>query len=207
MGRVTLSTVLGCCTWGRRGSNGTCSTLCQISVTPSTTHNQIGPLCANSWVGEFVHTLGPCGSLQWPLLWGWEFLLLLPQPPRVFSVRGLRLYFPMLKPWVAQSASHPRCSSRFIYAQMWGRRVHNLPPRWVRQSPPCRYPFHPAASLCPSYWSGWMFLLYLLGCRTSIQLDFLSVLVGFCFSIVVVLLFWLCEEAQCVYHTFILARS
>ena len=29
---------------GPRGSNGTCSTLCQISVTPSATHNQIGPL-------------------------------------------------------------------------------------------------------------------------------------------------------------------
>ena len=26
-----------------RGSNGSCSTLCQISVTPSATHNQIGP--------------------------------------------------------------------------------------------------------------------------------------------------------------------
>ena len=29
---------------GPRGSNGACSTLCQISVTPSTTHNQIRPL-------------------------------------------------------------------------------------------------------------------------------------------------------------------
>ena len=29
---------------GPRGSNGTCSTLCWLSVTPSTTHNQIGPL-------------------------------------------------------------------------------------------------------------------------------------------------------------------
>ena len=31
--------------WGRGliGSNGTCSTLCQFSVTPSATHNQIGP--------------------------------------------------------------------------------------------------------------------------------------------------------------------
>ena len=29
---------------GPRGSNGACFTLCQISVTPSTTHNQIGPL-------------------------------------------------------------------------------------------------------------------------------------------------------------------
>ena len=32
--------------WGRglRETNGACSTLCQFSVTPSTTHNQIGPL-------------------------------------------------------------------------------------------------------------------------------------------------------------------
>ena len=29
---------------GPRGSNGACSTLCWILVTPSTTHNQIGPL-------------------------------------------------------------------------------------------------------------------------------------------------------------------
>ena len=31
--------------WGNgpRGSNGTCSTLCWFSVTPSATHNQIGP--------------------------------------------------------------------------------------------------------------------------------------------------------------------
>ena len=38
-----------------------------------------------------------------------------------------------------------------------------------------------AACLRPSYWSGLMFLLYLLGCQTSIQFDFLSVLVVFCF--------------------------
>ena len=45
-----------------------------------------------------------------------------------------------------------------------------------------------AAHLHPSYQSRWMFLLYLLGCWTSIEFDFLSVLVVFCFSIVVVLL-------------------
>ena len=38
-----------------------------------------------------------------------------------------------------------------------------------------------AARLHPSYWSRRMFLLYLPGCRTSIQSDFLSVLVVFCF--------------------------
>ena len=47
----------------------------------------------------FVHILGPCGSLQRTLLWGWEFPLLPPQPPEVFSLRSLRLYFPALEPW------------------------------------------------------------------------------------------------------------
>ena len=36
---------------------------------------------------------------------------LLNPPPRVFSIRGLRLYFPALEPWVAWSASLPRQSS------------------------------------------------------------------------------------------------
>ena len=41
--------------WGRGpiGSNGTCFTLCQFSVTPSTTHNKIGPFCCcflSGWV-------------------------------------------------------------------------------------------------------------------------------------------------------------
>ena len=34
-------------------------------------------------------------------------LLLPPQPPRVLSIRGLRLYFPTLEPWVTWSASLP----------------------------------------------------------------------------------------------------
>ena len=68
---------------------------------------KLGPSGAGSQVGGLVHALGPCGSLQRPRLWGWEFLLLPPQPPRVFSIRGLRLYFPTLEPWVAQSALLP----------------------------------------------------------------------------------------------------
>ena len=32
---------------------------------------------------------------------------MLPQPPWVFSIRGLRLYFPTLEPWVMRSASLP----------------------------------------------------------------------------------------------------
>ena len=68
---------------------------------------KLGPSGAGSRVGGIVHALGPCGSLQVPLLWGWESLLLLPQPLWVFSIRGLRLYFPALEPWVMRTASLP----------------------------------------------------------------------------------------------------
>ena len=112
---------------------------------------KLGPSGAGSRVGGLVHTLGPCGSLQRPLLQGWVSLLLPPQPPQAFSIRGLRLYFPELEPWVARSASLPavpqvylwanlvprgatRCSACPVLrhsesgplglsAQMWGRRV------------------------------------------------------------------------------------
>ena len=59
---------------------------------------ELGPSGAGSRVGGPVHAPGPCGSLQRPLLRGWESLLLLSQPPRVFSIRGLRLYFPSWSP-------------------------------------------------------------------------------------------------------------
>ena len=80
---------------------------------------KLGPSGAGSRVGGLVHTLGPCGSLQWPLLWGWESLLLPPQTPRAFSIRGLRLYFPELEHWVARSASLPEFIP-FICARVWG---------------------------------------------------------------------------------------
>ena len=51
----------------------------------------------------------------------------------------------------------------------------------VLQLLPCQESSPPTACLCPSYWSGWMFLLKLLDCPTSIQLNFLSILVVFCF--------------------------
>ena len=105
---------------GPRGSNGARSTLHRISVTPSATHNQIGPLwcwfpsgwaCACSrplWVSPMTSPvrLGVSPAAA--------------PTPRVFSIRSLRLYFPALEPWFAQSASLPLRSSWFIYVQMWG---------------------------------------------------------------------------------------
>ena len=66
---------------------------------------KLGPSGADSRVGKLVHALGPCGSLQWTLLWSWEFFLRLPLPPQVFSISGLRLYFPVLELWVVQSVT------------------------------------------------------------------------------------------------------
>ena len=92
---------------GPRGSNGAYSTLHGISATPSATHNQIGPLwcwfpsgwaCAHSrplWVSP---TTSPARLGVSPAA---------AQHPRELSIRGLRLYFPTLEPWVTQSASLP----------------------------------------------------------------------------------------------------
>ena len=40
-------------------------------------------------------------------------------PHRFFQSECLRLYFPLLEPWVAQSVSLPSCSSQYICMQMW----------------------------------------------------------------------------------------
>ena len=143
--------------------------------------SKVGLSGADSWVGGFVYVLGCCGSLQWTLLWGWKFLLLLPQPPQVFSISGLRLYFPALEPWVAQSVSLPNCSSRFICTRMWDLLLHNLPPHWVHQPPPC----HKSSPLgCPSppLLQVWINVSSLTSWLSDFHtVDFLSVLVRFCF--------------------------
>ena len=138
---------------------------------------KLGPSGAGSRVGGLVQALGPCGSLQWPLLWGWEFLLLPPQSPRVFSLRGLRLYFP---PRWSPGLCGLLCSPlfvRFICAQMWGRGVLS-----TALPAPFSAILNPALSV---YGSGCMFLFDLLG----VGLPCCSI---FC-------QFWLCEEEQCVY--------
>ena len=155
---------------------------------------KLGPSGAGSRVGGPAHTLGPCGSLQRPVLWGWEFLLLLPQPPRAFSIRGLRLYFPELEPWVTQSLLR---SPPFVVVYLCGNvgpqglLVVRLPAPFVPHSASLgparatRVLSTPAAHLRPSYQSGWMSIFYFLGVGLPCRSIFCQ--------------FWLCEEAQCVY--------
>ena len=147
---------------GPIGSNGVCCTLCWFSVTPSTTYNQIGPfwccflsgwVCVRSrtlWVSPLISTVrlgvSPAAST----------------PPQVFSVSGLRLYFPMMELWVSKSVT--RSTSCCLTDQL-------------QHCPPCTTIRHlagsssfclaqsashllaanalcPAAHLCPSYRSG-----------------------------------------------------
>ena len=101
--------MLWCCMWGRgrEGAMVPAPLSTGFESLPPLPAIKLGPSGAGSRMGGLVHTLGPCGSLQPPVLWGWESLLLPPQPPRALSVRGLRLYFLVLEPWVTWSASLP----------------------------------------------------------------------------------------------------
>ena len=94
-GGVTLVAVLWRCTWGRgpRGSNGACSTVHRVSVTPSATHNEIGPLWGWFPSGWACACSRPLWVSPKPLLWGWEFLLLPPPTPTgVFNQRFEALF-------------------------------------------------------------------------------------------------------------------
>ena len=122
---------------GPTGSNGVCSTLHRISVTPSATHNQIGPLwcwfligwaCAHSrplWVS-------PTNS---PVRLGVS-LTEASTPTGVFNQR-----FEALFPHVGALG----CEVCHLVHQLLSCQpaaalptpLHNPPPRWVCQPPPC----------------------------------------------------------------------
>ena len=103
---------------GPRGSNGACSPLHRVSATPSASHNQIGPLwcwfpsgwaCAHSrplWVSP---TSSPVRLGVSPAA---------APTPTVFSIRGLRLYFPELEPWVTWSALLPAVRPVYLWANV-----------------------------------------------------------------------------------------
>ena len=170
-----------------------CSTLHWISVTPSTTHNQIGPLwcwfpsgwaCARSrplWVSPMTSPvrLGVSPAVA-------------PTPMGVFNQRFEAL-FPRAGALGCVVCFAPRRSSWFICARVWGYRVCQWSDRLPRSShtllvsvPPWpRESSRPGTRLRPSYRSGCMFLFYLLGVGLPCHLIFCQ--------------FWLCEEAQCVY--------
>ena len=105
---------------GPRGSNGACSTLCWISVTPSATHNQTGPLwcwfpsgwaCARPrllWVSPTTSPVrlgvSPAATPSPKGVFNQRFEAVFP----LAGLRGLLCSLPFV---------------RFICARMWGRGV------------------------------------------------------------------------------------
>ena len=200
---------------GPRGSNGACSTLHQISVTPSATHNQLGPLwcwfpggwaCAHSrplWVSP---TTSPVRLGVSPAA--------TPAPTVVFNQRFEALFPPSGALGYVVRFAPPR-SSQFIYVPMWGRGV--LP---ASLPAPFSTTLIPALSvyLCANvgpqgllvvrlpapfvpHSATWVLSNPAAGLHPSYQSEcmFLFYLLGVglpCPSIFCQ--FWLCEEAQCL---------
>ena len=100
------------------------------------------------------------------------------QPPQVFSVRGFEALSPC-----SGTLGCMACLTPQLFLLVYPHANVGLPALPATTLP--RVLSTPAAYVCLCYWPGRMFLLYLLGCRTSIQFDFLAVLV---FKCVVVLL-------------------
>ena len=98
-------------------------------------------------------------------------------PSQVFSVRGLRLYFPILEPLVALSVWLPSCSSQCI--RMWECLVHQLLPA---TSPLCL-----TSWLCLSYRSDECFFFNSLVVRFS---DSSGCFFTFKFVVVLLLVVW-----------------
>ena len=152
--------------------------------------SEFGPSGADSWMGGFVRILGPCRSLQWILLWGWESLLLL-QPPQDFSVISFEALFPLAGTLGCMVCLAPHLFlpvSPITNVRPLGLPATALP--WVLYAPSC---------LSPCLLPVWMNVSSL----TPLLLDFHTV--WFSGSSVYILIlnfllsFWLCEEAKYIY--------
>ena len=149
---------------------------------------KLGLSGAASRVGGLVYALGPCGSLHQTVRLGVS-------PAATSTPTGIfNQWFEALFPR-AGTLGCEVCN--LIHQLLPHGQLQLCPPSSticdLAGSTSCclaESPLRPAAHLHPSYWSGWMFLLYLLGCWTCIQLDFLSVLVVFKFVVVLLLVVW-----------------
>ena len=188
--------------WGRgqRGNNVTCISLCPLSVTSSAIHKQIGPFWCwfpGGWISVFSRTWG---SLQWTLLWGWEFLSP-PHPSQVFSVRDFKALFPhtgtlgsmicLAPQWFLPVYLHTNVGPLALPAAVWlGPPAATLPAS-VLQLTPCCESFLPLLLV-------WMSVSSLIPWLLDFHTIWFSVSSD-CFLFLYLLFFWLCEEAQCVY--------
>ena len=108
---------------GPGGSKGICSTLHRISVTPYSTHNQIGPLWCwflSGWACARSRPLWVSPTTS-PVRLGFSPAAA-PTPTGIFNQRFEAL-FPHAGALGCTVCFAPLCSSWFICARMWGRGV------------------------------------------------------------------------------------
>ena len=192
--------MLWCCVSGRdqRGNNAACSALSWLLVTSSALHKGIGHFWCwllGGWV--CVHSRTLWVSLTNCLVRLGVFLL--PQPSQLFPIHDLRLYFPALEPWVAQSVLLPSCTSWFICPRMWvwHHLLHQPLLHWVLQPQPCCESSAQLPVSAPPTGLDECVLFNSL----VVGLPYSSIFCQFWLFFVFKLLsfFWLCKEAQCVY--------
>ena len=187
--------------WGRGpiGSNGACAALCQLSVTSPTTHNQSGPfwcwfLCGWACVCSRTLWVSPMNS---PVRLGVSPTAA--SIPQVFSISGLRLYFPLLESWgFAVYFAPPLFLPVYLHANVG------------QQGPP--------ATILPQVLSAQLCISTPTGLDECVFFN--SLVVGLPYSLIFCQ-FWLffvfklllsffcsCEEAQCIYlHLHLVRKS
>ena len=157
-------------------------------------------LVADSHVGGFVSVLGPCGSLQWTLLWGWQFLLP-QQPPQIFSVRGFEVLF-----LCTGTLCCVACLAPLLFLLVYPHTNVGLPatisPTWSSSCCLASCPFHSGCPF-PPLLPVWMNVSSL----TPWLLDFHTVHFSgssgcFLFLNLLLSFFWLYEKAKCIYLCF-----
>ena len=195
--------------WGRgpRGNNGACSALCQFLVTSPDTPEKIGPFWCWFLGGWACALSRPLWVFPMNSPVRLEFLLLPPQPPQVFSVSGLGLYFPTLEPLVLRSVTWSTSGCLTSQLQLCPPRstichLTGSASRYLSASPLC--PGCPS----PPLLLVWMSVSSLSPWLSDFHIVWFSVSSG-CFFVFKLLLsfFWLCEEAQCVFLHFHLDQT
>ena len=157
--------------------------LCRVSVTSPATHDQTGPLWC--WFPSGWACARPRPLWVSPMTSPVRLGVSPAAPPGAFSIRGLRLYFPALEPWVAQSALLPAVGPGLSVCECGATGSASgwtaCPFRPTLHQSRVRHgnssPLHPGCPF-PPLLPVWMNVSFLsTWCRTSLLFDFMSVLV------------------------------
>ena len=168
------------CMWGRglRGNTAAFLVFSWLSAgfqsLPLLPTRKLGPFGTDSYMGGFVYILGPCGSLQWTFLWGWEFLPPL-RFPQVFIARGFEALFPHAGPLGCVVYLTPQLFLLiYLHADVGSPSVPAASPSRFSSSCLAKHPLCPGCLSLPLL-PVWMNVSSLIPCPTPWLFNFLVV--------------------------------